>query len=256
MASIRCVDLHLEYPLREGSIRFKDYILKGLFRQTLTRKKRMVHALKQINLHIGDGERVGIIGHNGAGKSTLLRTIAGVYPPTRGDCAVDGEICSLFDISVGFEMEASGWKNVSYRSYLQGATPRQVRDRAKAIGDFTELGEFLDLPLRCYSSGMLTRLAFAIATAGEPEILLIDELFGAGDLAFQKKADQRMKDLIGKANIVIMVGHNLDYFKVNCQRVLWMNKGSILADGAPHYVIQQYEAAVGEQSQPPLAVSA
>jgi len=244
MAFIHCEALDLEYPLREASNTFKEYIVKGLFRKSLTKKRTLVQALKNVNLNIGNGERIGIIGNNGAGKSTLLRTIAGVYPPTRGACDVQGEVCSLFDINVGFEIEASGWKNMYYRSYLQGATPQEVRERAQEIGDFTELGEFLDLPLRTYSSGMLIRLAFAIATAREPEILLIDEFFGAGDLAFQKKAEQRMKSLIGKANIVVMVGHALAYFRQNCQRVVWMEKGEIRMDGEANAVVDAYENAV------------
>jgi lipopolysaccharide transport system ATP-binding protein len=247
MASILCENVDLEYPLRENSTTFKEFIVKGLFRRALTKRRTLVQALKGVNLSIGNGERVGIIGNNGAGKSTLLRTIAGVYPPTRGECQVVGDVCSLFDISVGFEIEATGWKNIFYRSYLQGATPHEVRERAKAIGEFAELGEFLDLPLRTYSSGMLIRLAFAVATAREPEILLIDEFFGAGDLAFQKKAEQRMKSLIGKANIVIMVGHALQYFRTNCQRVLWMEKGIIRADGDANKVVDTYEAAVEDQ---------
>jgi len=247
MASIVCENVDLEYPLRDNSTTFKEFIVKGLFRKALTKRRTLVQALKGVNLHIGHGERVGIIGNNGAGKSTLLRTIAGVYPPTRGECHVTGDVCSLFDISVGFEIEATGWKNMYYRSFLQGATPQEVRERAKDIGDFTELGEFLDLPLRTYSSGMLIRLAFAIATARNPEILLIDEFFGAGDITFQKKAEQRMKDLIGKANIVIMVGHALQYFRTNCERVLWMEKGVIRADGDSNTVIDAYEADVNQQ---------
>lgn len=247
MASIVCENVDLEYPLRDNSTTFKEFIVKGLFRRALTKRRTLVQALQGVNLRIGHGERVGIIGNNGAGKSTLLRTIAGVYPPTRGECRVAGDVCSLFDINVGFEIEATGWKNMYYRSFLQGATPQEVRDRAKEIGDFTELGEFLDLPLRTYSSGMLIRLAFAIATARNPEILLIDEFFGAGDITFQKKAEQRMKDLIGKANIVIMVGHALQYFRTNCERVLWMEKGVIRADGDSNTVIDAYEADVNQQ---------
>jgi ABC-type polysaccharide/polyol phosphate transport system ATPase subunit len=247
MAFIQCGNLSLEYPLRDNSIPLKDILLRGLLRQTIAKKRKTVKALANVNVHIDEGERVGIIGNNGAGKSTLLRTFAGVYPPTAGHCRVDGEICSLFDINVGFEMDASGWKNIYYRSYLQGAMPREVRQRVQDIAAFTELGEFLDLPLRTYSSGMLIRLAFAIATAREPEILLIDEFFGAGDLLFQKKAEQRIKDLIRQAKIVIMVGHQLQYFRDNCQRVLWMEKGQVRADGPANEVIDAYEANIDAQ---------
>ena len=240
MASILLENVDLEYPLREQQSSFKEYLLKGLFRKQLVKKATMVRALSQINVKIGIGERVAIIGHNGAGKSTLLRTIAGIYPVARGTCRVVGSICSLFDIFLGFEPEASGWENIRFRSYLQGATPAQVRDKIADIGAFTELGDFLDYPLRCYSAGMAVRLAFAIATSIEPEVLLLDEFFAAGDLAFQKKAETRMQNFLTRAKIVVMVGHNLPYLKEHCDRALWIDHGTLRADGPAKSVIDQY----------------
>ena len=131
--------------------------------------------------------RVGIIGANGSGKSTLLRLLAGIYHPTTGTRKVVGKISSLFDLTLGFEMESNGWKNIRYRGYLQGESIEGLRDKTPEIAEFSELGEFLGLPLRLYSAGMLVRLAFSVATTIEPEILLIDEILGAGDLAFQNK---------------------------------------------------------------------
>ncbi len=241
MALIQLENVNLSYPIKGNHITFKEFILRGLFRRTF-QKKTMVHALKDVSLTIRDGERVGIIGHNGAGKSTLLRTIAGIYPVADGIAAIAGEICSLFDINVGFEMDATGIRNIYFRSYLYGATTKSVAPHVPGICEFAELGEFIDLPINCYSSGMLIRLAFAIATATNPEILLIDEFFGAGDLAFQKKAEKRIKDLIGSARIVIMVGHNLDYLRKNCERIIWMHHGSVRADGDPNQIIDAYIA--------------
>src|SRR6185295_445149 len=165
MASIVLDNVDLEYPLRDQQVSLKEYLLKGVFRKRLLKRPTFVHALRQVTVRIGEGERVGIVGHNGAGKSTILRTIAGIYPIKRGRCVIEGTICSLFDIMLGFEPEATGWENIHFRSYLQGAAPAEVKEKLREIGEFTELGTFLDLPVRCYSSGMAMRLAFAIATS-------------------------------------------------------------------------------------------
>src|SRR5262249_49566117 len=151
-----------------------------------------------------EGERVGVLGHNGAGKSTLLKLLAGVYPPTRGRRVVEGQISSLFDIALGFEIEATGWDNIRYRGYLQGETPDSIGEKMQPIADFSELGEFLNVPVRYYSAGMMVRLAFSIATAIDPEVLLVDEVLGAGDLAFQAKARQRMKEMIERARLLVL----------------------------------------------------
>ena len=196
-----------------------------------------VKALERIDLSVEQGERVGIIGHNGAGKSTLLKLLAGVYPPTSGTRRVSGRVSSLFDISLGFEPEANGWDNIRFRSYLQGETPRSVQARLQAIADFSELGEFLDMPVRYYSSGMLVRLAFSVATAIEPEILIIDEVLSAGDYSFQAKAQQRMQTLISNAQAVVVVSHDLASLKKICSRIFWLDHGRIHMSGPADEVI-------------------
>jgi lipopolysaccharide transport system ATP-binding protein len=232
-------DVDLEYPLRPHErLTLKDFVLRGVFRKKAPAPA--VHALRGLNLRVRDGERVGIIGRNGAGKSTLLRTIAGVYPIARGRRRVEGTVCSLFDVAVGFEPDATGWQNIYYRSYLQGETPQSVQSRLQGIGAFSELGDFLDLPLRSYSTGMTLRLAFAVATSSDPEILLIDEFFSTGDLGFQRKGEERMRAFIERAHIVLMVGHNLSFLEKFCQRVVWLERGQIVADGPAPEIIQRY----------------
>lgn len=246
MALIRFDGVSLEYPVRENqAVTLKEFILHGLFRKKRN-PLRSIKALNDLSFEIHDGERVGIIGLNGAGKSTLLRTIGGVYPIQSGRRTVEGSICSLYDIALGFEHDATGWQNIYFRSYLQGDKPKAIKAKLKEIEEFTELGDFLNLPIRCYSSGMLMRLAFTIATSQCPEILLIDEVFATGDLLFQKKAEARMRDLLHRARIVVMVGHNLGFLQEFCTRVIWMHKGKIHAAGATQEIIQAYTSGAKE----------
>jgi ABC-type polysaccharide/polyol phosphate transport system ATPase subunit len=240
MAHVLFENADLEYPLRDVRVTLKEYLVRGLFRRGQLPPRKVIRALKGLTLRIDEGERVGIIGFNGAGKSTLLRTIGGIYPIARGKRVVEGSICALFDIALGFEMDATGWQNIYYRSYLQGETPATVKAKLRDIADFSELGEFLDLPLRCYSHGMVMRLAFSIATSSQPEILLIDEVFGTGDIVFQEKAEARMKEFMHKAKIVITVAHNLEFVRRFCQRALWLYEGSLRADGPAGPVCDEY----------------
>jgi ABC-type polysaccharide/polyol phosphate transport system ATPase subunit len=247
MPLIEFEDVDLVYPVRENrGITLKDFIVKGIFRKKYKERWKTVQALHGVSFRITDGERIGIIGNNGAGKSTLLRTIGGIYPVSKGQRHVEGACCSLFDIGVGFEPAATGWENIRYRSYLQGETPKGIKEKMQSIADFTELGEFLDLPVNCYSAGMNTRLAFAIATSSAPEILLVDEVFSAGDLTFQKKAESRMRDFMDRAKIVIMVGHNLSFLEQFCTRVFWLDRGRIMRDGPARQVVAEYQGHISE----------
>jgi ABC-type polysaccharide/polyol phosphate transport system ATPase subunit len=197
--------------------------------------------LKQVSFKVEQGQRLGIIGHNGAGKSTLLRVLAGIYPPTGGQRIVEGRICSLFDLALGFEMEATGWENILYRGYLQRESPTSIREKQQEIADFSELGSALEMPVRYYSAGMMVRLAFSIATSIEPEILLLDEVLSAGDIAFQVKARRRMEELISRAHLMVLVSHDLQSLESLCDRVIWMNKGTVFMEGPPKATIQAYE---------------
>ena len=182
MAEIELSDIHLKFHIRQTKRpTLKEYLVKGMFLPWRRDKAVEVHALNGISLSLKDGDRLGVIGHNGAGKSTLLKLIAGIYPPTDGRLTVEGHISSLFEISLGFEPDATGWENIYYRSYLQGETPQTIRPKVQPRADFSELGHFLDMPVRYYSAGMMIRLAFAIACslAGVVLVLHPAALFGA-----------------------------------------------------------------------------
>lgn len=250
MAKIELTDVSLTFTVHQQKrVTLKEYLLRGLFWQS-TGRKLSVHALTGLNLTARDGDRVGIIGHNGAGKSTLLKLIAGIYPPTQGYREVEGRICSLFDISLGFEPEASGWDNITYRAYLQGETPGSLKGKIAAIAEFAELGEFLNIPVRHYSAGMMMRLAFAIATAIDPEVLLIDEVLAVGDLAFQHKARARMQEMMATARLMVVVAHDLGTIQELCNRALWMQHGQVMMDGPPDEVIAAYTQSVTPQAGP------
>jgi ABC-type polysaccharide/polyol phosphate transport system ATPase subunit len=244
MARIELENISLTFRVRQHRrVTLKEFLVKQMFRSSVNPLIE-VRALRSVSLQINEGERLGIIGSNGAGKSTLLKLLAGIYPPTSGKRKVEGQISSLFDLALGFEMDASGWENIHYRSYLQGETPRDVRAKSQSIADFSELGEFLDMPVRYYSAGMLVRLAFSIATAIEPEILLVDEVLGAGDMAFQHKAQQRMRDMMARAQLIVMVSHDLQSIARLCDRALWMDHGELRLAGPSASVIAAYTASV------------
>ncbi len=253
MAKIELTDVSIIFNAHpQKRVSLKEYLVRGLFRPSANPPMR-VHALTGINLVARDGDRIGVIGHNGAGKSTLLKTLAGIYPPTTGTRIVDGKICSLFDIMTGFEPEATGWENILYRSYLQGETPRSIRGKLDAIAAFSELGDFLNIPVRNYSAGMMMRLAFSIATAIDPEVLLIDEVLAVGDLAFQTKAQARMRELMQSARLMVMVAHDLVSIRQMCTRVLWMAHGQIIRSGPTDEIVDEYVAAMHRQAQPAAA---
>lgn len=251
MARILIQNVDLEFrvdALRHDT--FRSAFMRALQRRT----SRTIKTLQSISLRIESGERVGLIGHNGAGKTTLLKVIAGIYPPQRGLVVTEGHICPLFEVVTGFEWDASGWENIRTRALLLGMSPAEIDRRIESIGQFTNLGEFLDIPVRHYSGGMHLRLAFATSTAVDPEILLLDEVMAAGDVAFMESARNRMNDLMERASIVVFATHSLDVLPRFCERTILIDHGRIVADGPTEKVVRLY--AEGTSQSPGNRVGA
>lgn len=239
--------IHLEnVDLHYSAVAFKERSLKSLM-GSLFRLQRSehevhdVHALKQINLDILPGQRVGLLGHNGAGKSTFLKMLAGLYPISSGRREVLGTVRSLFDLSLGFEPDASGRENILYRGLLLGLTPRFMRQIEDEVVAFAGLGEFIDYPIKTYSAGMQVRLAFAISTAVGGDILLLDEVIGAGDANFMAKAKQRIMSLIEKSEILVLASHDFGALQSICERGLVFHHGEIVFDGNISESIVEYK---------------
>lgn len=201
-----------------------------------------VDALRGINIEIQQGERVALIGHNGSGKSTLLRAMAGVYPLASGDIRVSGRIGTLLELGVGFEDEATGRENIYYRGMAMGYSRRLLAKHEREIVEFCGLGDFIDLPVRTYSAGMYVRLAFAISTQFSPEVLLVDEVFGAGDAVFHDRAVQRMMRIVNDAGIFVIATHDISLVSRVCSRAIWLSQGRIVADGPVESVIPEFTA--------------
>ena len=241
MVAIDLERVSLEFKVRQYKrLSLKEFLVRGMFSKAAN-PFILVQALRDVSLHVREGDRLGVIGHNGAGKSTLLKVLAGVYPPTSGKRVVNGRVSSLFDITLGFEQDASGRDNIYYRGYLQGETPQSMRQKVDEIAAFTELGRFLDMPVRYYSAGMMIRLAFAIATSVEPEVLIVDEVLSAGDLAFQQKAAGRIKQMMAQARLMVIVSHDLESLAALCTRVAWMDHGRIKKFGEAKATIAAYQ---------------
>ena len=202
----------------------------------------VVSSLNDISLTAEHGERISLIGHNGAGKSTMLRAVSGVYEPTRGSITVCGRVASLIDLTLGMDLEASGYENIRIRCMLLGMPQEEINLHINDIADVTELGDFLEMPIRTYSSGMMLRLAFAISTSITPDILLMDEWIGAGDASFVKKAQARLQSLLGRTGMLFIASHSEQIVKENCTRAIWLEKGGIRADGSPVEVWRDYQA--------------
>jgi ABC-type polysaccharide/polyol phosphate transport system ATPase subunit len=200
----------------------------------------VIRALNDVSLNIEHGERVGLIGRNGAGKTTLLRVMAGIYEPPAGTVEVEGRVAPLFDIGMGMDPESSGYENILLRGLYLGLRKAEIRAKIDEIAEFTELGEFLEMPLRTYSAGMFARLAFAISTSIDPEILLLDEGIGAGDEAFLEKAKQRLDAMINRARILVLASHSDELVRKLCNRAILMQNGQIVASGSTDEMLERY----------------
>ena len=240
--AIRIKDVRVDYRTivnpRANTLR---HTLTNLGRRdSKDRKVRMIHAVKGVTLDVPHGKVLGIIGANGAGKSTLMRAIAGILPPSSGEIVVNGRISTLLALGVGFNGQLSGRDNVVLGSLAAGLTRRQVDQRFEQITQWAELEHAIDLPMKAYSSGMYGRLAFAVSTHLEPDVLLIDEALSTGDAHFRRKSYEKMQELVGQARTIVIVSHGLAAIKEMCDDCVWMHQGEIVRQGKPDEVADEY----------------
>jgi lipopolysaccharide transport system ATP-binding protein len=243
-ASIELDDVEVVFPVfNAASLSLKNRVLSAVTGGKIDREHDgvvVVKGLQDINLKIGPGEKVGLIGHNGAGKTTLLRALSGIYQPTRGLAKISGECVSLINISLGIDPEATGRENIMLRAVMMGMRPNRIKEISEEIIDFTGLGDFIDLPFRTYSSGMQLRLAFAVSTAVRPQILVMDEWLSTGDEEFKDRADRRLSDVVSSAEILILASHSQELLLNNCNRLIWLEHGKIRMDGRAEVVASAY----------------
>lgn len=252
--SIVFQNVSLDYKLaNEGGITtFKEWVIRRI---TQKLSYRTMRALDDVCFSIDGGETLGVIGHNGAGKSTLLRIAAGILQPTVGVATMRGEIAPIIELGTGFEFELSGRENIFFNGALLGRSWGDMNDRVNEIVDFSELGEFIDHPIRTYSTGMVVRLAFAIATTVDPSILLLDEVLSVGDQRFQAKCNRRMKDFQERGVTTVLVSHSLSAIEKNCTHCLWMDHGRLMATGSVDKVIAEYLQWIDSQNGPQAMVT-
>ncbi len=202
----------------------------------------LVRALRGVSLSIDSGDRLGLVGRNGAGKSTLLRVMTGIYEPEAGTVRVHGRVASLTNLTMGMDMEGTGYENILIRGLMLGLSRRESMERVEDIENFTELGDYLNLPLRTYSAGMLLRLAFGIATSIQPEIVIMDEMIGAGDKAFAEKASARLDRLMAAAHILVIASHVPSLLYRFCNKAALMREGQLIAIGPVKEIVERYES--------------
>lgn len=235
MSKIYGEGVNVEFPIYESSHRsLKKTIINattGGYVGKNSRNHVVVKALDNLNFRFDDGDRVGLIGHNGSGKTTLLRVIAGIYEPVHGVIQVDGRVASLLDVSMGLDEEATGYENIFLRGVISGLKPQVIRKHVQEIAEFSELGEYLDLPVRTYSSGMKLRLGFSISTSIQADILIMDEWLSVGDKAFGEKASNKLQEAVDSASILVLASHSEDLIRKVCNRVIRLEHGRIVSDG-------------------------
>lgn len=248
MARIILDDVTVEFPLyHTGNRSLKKSILNSWTGGRIARDatdRVCVKALDHVSLTFEHGDRVALVGINGAGKTSLLRVLAGIYYPVGGRIQVEGQIAPLFEIGLGMDGEATGYENIILRGLLYGLTPRQCRERIEEIADFTELGEYLNMPVRTYSEGMKIRLAFAVATSIHPEILLMDEWIGTSDARFLEKARRRMEAFVQRSSILVLASHSMEIVTTWCNKAVLMHQGTVRKAGAIGEVIEAYNELI------------
>lgn len=246
MARIELQDVSLSYPIYGANARLlKNSVINMATGGRLNKDNPTVRveALKNVNLKLEVGDRLGLIGHNGAGKTTLLKVLAQIYEPTKGKVIVSGQTNCLFDIMTGIESSLTGYENIMLRGLILGLSKREIRKAIPDIEEFAELGDFMKMPLKSYSSGMLIRLAFGIITSIHSDVLLIDEVVNVGDARFMAKAKARMASLIHKSDIMVLSTHDQATMREFCNKALWLERGEIKSFGEINEVFEHVREA-------------
>ncbi len=251
VASIQVENVSVSFPVYSASTRsLKNRLIQsatgGQIRaDRVSQRISVVQALQDITLSLESGDRLGLVGHNGAGKTTLLRVLGGIYEPNSGRVRVEGTRVPLFDIGLGMDQESTGYENIILRGLFLGLTRQQIQAQLDEIAEFTELGDFLSLPIRTYSAGMQMRLAFAVSTSVVPDILLLDEGIGAGDAAFLQKASERLKRFTEQVSIIVLSSHSEDLIRSMCSKALLMEHGRVICAGPTEEVLERYRSMRG-----------
>jgi len=241
--SITTKDACVDFPIFDAKSRSLKKTVMGVVGGNIDSgaKVPIIEALRDINLQLDRGARVGLVGHNGAGKSTLLRLLSGIYEPTRGIAEIRGRVAPVFDLGVGMDPEISGLENIVIRGLFLGMSRKQMEERVDDIAAFTELGDFLEMPLRTYSTGMRVRLALGVVTSIDPEILLLDEGIGAVDAAFLEKSKRRLSDLVDRAGLLVFASHSDEFLRELCDTAIWMEHGRVREQGPLEDILRAYK---------------
>ena len=239
-------NVSVSFPIYHGGSRSlkKNLLFRGSGGQLASDASHRitVEALRNVSMEFRTGDRVALVGKNGAGKTTLLRVMAGIYEPVTGVVKSRGRISPMFDISLGIDGDISGYDNIRLRGLILGLPAREIEERMAGIAEFTELGDYLDIPVRTYSSGMMTRLTFAVATCFSPEILLMDEWILAGDAGFLAKAQHRVEDFVEQAGILVLASHSTEICRRWCNKAVWMERGEVKMAADVNAVLDSYNS--------------
>jgi ABC-2 type transport system ATP-binding protein len=259
MIRIETHQASVDFPIFDAKTRSLKKAVLGMVGGNIAsdeRKVPVIQALHDIDITIEEGDRVALVGHNGAGKSTLLRLLSGIYEPTRGSAVIDGRVAPVFDLGVGMDPEISGYENIMIRGLFLGMNRKQMESRVDEIAEFTELGDFLAMPLRTYSTGMRVRLALGVVTSIDPEILLFDEGIGAVDAAFLDKARDRLSELVQRAGLLVFASHSDEFLKQLCTSAIWMEHGRVKQTGELREVLTAYKGHDPFPNDPPVTAPA
>jgi len=268
MLSVSVRDLRVEFPIYDVYMRsLRHQLGLGRLASSIGRGravvggaidagragKMVIKALNGVSFELHDGDRVGLLGRNGSGKSTLLRTIAGIYEPTSGEIEVRGRVTPLFDLQLGMDPDATGLENISLRGRMLNLSPRQIEDSLDDIASFTQLGDYLYMPIRTYSAGMKVRLAFGVSTAITPEILILDEMIAAGDAAFVESVQSRLKRFIERPGILVVASHSMTLLRQWCNKGMLLDHGALVTQGPIDEAIARYRKIVVQPEAEPLS---